>query len=374
MVDFFRARTLSRDRDNEQRSLGGERPCISAPTCGRRSPVLIGLVAVAFGYPWADSARAIVVALVICVAGWRSGRRTIDTLTDTHRPAPPTKVTPDRFEHPGCGRGGTGARAAGWRHVVRRSQCGGTEPHAATRPRQNHQRPRSKVLCHAEFPKAETASQYRARALDDETGTGARHGHRAQPSTPRPCIVTVQSIAGKLSVSLDLELDGNLSLGHAARWCALERGATNLGPDVEELRFTSKAPATERPRGHRRACGTCRGSARDAWNLPQELRDSCAATCTRSACARRRRDREFPRMPIPTPVSVHGKVDPNSGTPATAALSVDKTGDRTRRAARVTRIRANRDARWLRPLRLAKNLAKALRFRGDQSVRNSVGD
>src|SRR5262249_29390108 len=32
---------------------------------------------------WADSAAAVVVAVFICVAGWRLGRRTIDTLTDT---------------------------------------------------------------------------------------------------------------------------------------------------------------------------------------------------------------------------------------------------------------------------------------------------
>src|SRR5207302_4579511 len=45
--------------------------------------VLIGLAAVALGYPLADSAAAMVVAVYICLAGWRLGRRTIDTLTDT---------------------------------------------------------------------------------------------------------------------------------------------------------------------------------------------------------------------------------------------------------------------------------------------------
>ena len=45
--------------------------------------VLIGLGAVWLGYPWADSAAAVIVAVFICIAGWRLGRRTIDTLTDT---------------------------------------------------------------------------------------------------------------------------------------------------------------------------------------------------------------------------------------------------------------------------------------------------
>ena len=45
--------------------------------------VLIGLGGLRLGYAWADSAAAIVVALFVCLAGWRLGRRTIDTLTDT---------------------------------------------------------------------------------------------------------------------------------------------------------------------------------------------------------------------------------------------------------------------------------------------------
>jgi divalent metal cation (Fe/Co/Zn/Cd) transporter len=45
--------------------------------------VLAGLIAVDFGHPWADSAAAIIVAVFICIAAWRLGRRTVDTLTDT---------------------------------------------------------------------------------------------------------------------------------------------------------------------------------------------------------------------------------------------------------------------------------------------------
>jgi divalent metal cation (Fe/Co/Zn/Cd) transporter len=45
--------------------------------------VLIGLVGVHFGFVWADSAAALLVAILVCSAGWRLGRRTVDTLTDT---------------------------------------------------------------------------------------------------------------------------------------------------------------------------------------------------------------------------------------------------------------------------------------------------
>ena len=57
--------------------------CISAPICGRRSRCWSGFAPSRLGYPWADAAAAIVVAVFICIAGWRLGRRTIDTLTDT---------------------------------------------------------------------------------------------------------------------------------------------------------------------------------------------------------------------------------------------------------------------------------------------------
>src|SRR5262249_56560743 len=45
--------------------------------------VLTGLSGVALGHAWADAAAPIVVAGFICIAGYRLGRRTIDTLTDT---------------------------------------------------------------------------------------------------------------------------------------------------------------------------------------------------------------------------------------------------------------------------------------------------
>ena len=37
----------------------------------------------AFRPAWADTAAALAVAVLVCIAGWRLGRRTIDTLTDT---------------------------------------------------------------------------------------------------------------------------------------------------------------------------------------------------------------------------------------------------------------------------------------------------
>ncbi|MDR0788511.1 MAG: cation-efflux pump [Gemmatimonadota bacterium] len=45
--------------------------------------VLLGLVAALFGFKYGDAIAAIGIALFIAIAGWRLGRRTIDTLLDT---------------------------------------------------------------------------------------------------------------------------------------------------------------------------------------------------------------------------------------------------------------------------------------------------
>ena len=54
---------------------------------------MIGLVGVHFGLAWADSVAALAVASLVCVAGWRLGKRTIDTLTDVAPPGAAAKVT-----------------------------------------------------------------------------------------------------------------------------------------------------------------------------------------------------------------------------------------------------------------------------------------
>jgi cation diffusion facilitator family transporter len=45
--------------------------------------VLLGLIAALFGFKYGDALAAVGVALFIAIAGWRLGRRTVDTLLDT---------------------------------------------------------------------------------------------------------------------------------------------------------------------------------------------------------------------------------------------------------------------------------------------------
>src|SRR6476646_7781025 len=83
VVDFFRARLLYRvAHDTASEALEADALHFGSDMWSSFA-VLIGLGGVAFGFPWADSAAAVIVALLVCLAGWRLGRRTIDTLTDT---------------------------------------------------------------------------------------------------------------------------------------------------------------------------------------------------------------------------------------------------------------------------------------------------
>ena len=83
VIDFFRARTLYRVA-SETSSEALEADALHfGSDMWSSCAVLAGLAAVSLGYQWANSAAAAVVAVFICVAGWRLGRRTIDTLTDT---------------------------------------------------------------------------------------------------------------------------------------------------------------------------------------------------------------------------------------------------------------------------------------------------
>src|SRR5262245_10378155 len=83
VVDFFRARLLSRvAHETASEALEADALHFSSDMWSSLA-VLAGLGGVALGYQWADSAAAVVVAVFVCIAGWRLGRRTIDTLTDT---------------------------------------------------------------------------------------------------------------------------------------------------------------------------------------------------------------------------------------------------------------------------------------------------
>src|SRR5262245_18860247 len=101
VVDFLRARALYRvARETSSEALEADALHFGSDMWSSAA-VLAGLGAVALGYPWADSAAAIVVAVFICIAGWRLGRRTVETLTDTAPPGSADTVTAIATRVPG---------------------------------------------------------------------------------------------------------------------------------------------------------------------------------------------------------------------------------------------------------------------------------
>src|SRR5689334_15234779 len=76
VIDFFRARALSQTaKKTSSHALEADALHFSSDLWSSLA-VLVGLIGVRFGLPWADSAAALLVALLVCIAGWRLGKRT----------------------------------------------------------------------------------------------------------------------------------------------------------------------------------------------------------------------------------------------------------------------------------------------------------
>jgi cation diffusion facilitator family transporter len=232
VVDFFRARMLYKvAHETTSEALEADALHFSSDLWSSLA-VLIGLAGIALGFKWADAAAALVVAILVLFAGWRLARRTIDTLLDTAPPGVADQVTriarrvpgvvaidavrvrqvgPDQFVELNVSVSRTMPidRVASLKEAVTRAVC-------------------------AELPKAQISIVTEPRALDNETildrvmviarnrGLAVHH-------------VTVHAIGEKLSVSLDLEVEGSLTLGAAHEIAdGLELAITDeLGADVE---------------------------------------------------------------------------------------------------------------------------------------------
>jgi cation diffusion facilitator family transporter len=232
VVDFFRARLLYRvAHETASEALEADALHFGSDMWSSLA-VLVGLGGVALGFQWADSAAALVVALFVCLAGWRLGRRTIDTLTDTApagsaqtviRAASKVRgvVAVDRVR----------VRPAGDKIFV--------EVVAAvsrTLPLDRVEAVKANVAdaIRAEIPRAEVVVTTAPRAVDTES-VQERVMVIARNRALAVHHVTVHDIHGRLSVSLDLEVDHKLALGAAHDIAdGLEAALREeLGPEVE---------------------------------------------------------------------------------------------------------------------------------------------
>ena len=232
VVDFFRARLLYRVA-SETASEALEADALHFGSDMWSSiAVLIGLGGVVLGFQWADSAAAIVVALFVCLAGWRLGRRTIETLTDTAPAGSADTVRRVAARVRGVvALDGVRVRPAGDKLFV---EIVAAVSRALPLDRVEAVKTHVADAIRAEMPRAEVIVTTAPRALDSET-VQERVMVIARNLALAVHHVTVHDIGGRLSVSLDLEVDRKLALGSAHDIAdALEMALhEELGPAVE---------------------------------------------------------------------------------------------------------------------------------------------
>ena len=194
--------------------------------------VLIGLGGVRFGLWWADSVAALVVAALVCIAGWRLGRRTIDTLTDVAPAGAAEQITAAAAKVPGVVRvGQVRARAVGEKTFIDLAVAV-----SRTMPLDRVSALKEAVAAaiRERMAGAETTVTTDPVALNNETVVD-RVMVIARNRALAVHHVTVHDLKDRLAVSLDLEVDGKLSLreAHAIADSLESAIAAELGTGVE---------------------------------------------------------------------------------------------------------------------------------------------
>jgi cation diffusion facilitator family transporter len=242
LVDFFRARTLRRvAKETSSEALEADALHFSSDMWSSVA-VLAGLAGVSLGFAWADATAAIVVAAFIGIAAFRLGKRTIGTLTDTAPEGVSERVTAIARQVPGVVTvERVRARPAG---AVLFVDLGVGVSRTLPQDRVSAIKDRLTREIRAELPTAEITITTEPRALDDET-VRERVMMIARNRGLAIHHVAVQTIAGRLSVSADLEVDATMALvaAHDVASRLEEAIREELGPEVEVETHIEPLPA-----------------------------------------------------------------------------------------------------------------------------------
>lgn len=232
VVDIVRAHTLLRiARETGSQALEADALHFSSDLVSS-TLVLAGLIAAAFGYHQGDLLAAIGVAVFIGIAGYRLGKRTIDTLMDAVPRGLSERVRAITADVGGVAHvDGVRVRAVG-PEIFAEVAIGV----ARTLPLDRVSEIKDAVTAalRAEFQGASVVVTTSPVALDDET-IMERILHVASLMRRPVHHITIQRLGQRLSVSLDLEVDGRMPLreGHAIA-SELEREIEReLGQGVE---------------------------------------------------------------------------------------------------------------------------------------------
>ena len=231
-VNFWRARALHRTaRETRSQALAADALHFASDVLGSIA-VIIGLVLTGLGYPWGDSVAAIAVAVMISILGLRLGRSTIETLLDRAPQGVAEKATAAIASVPGVvDVERLRARMVGPTHFIDAiAKVPRTYPIDRVEAiKKAAQDAVSKVLGDADLtftavPVARDNESVRERIMVIARNSGLAVHH-----------VTVHDLGGRLTVCIDLEVDGDMELS-AAHDIAheLERSIReDFGEDVE---------------------------------------------------------------------------------------------------------------------------------------------
>ena len=231
-VNFWRARALNRTaRATRSQALAADALHFASDVLGSIA-VIIGLALTGLGYAWGDSAAAIAVAVMISMLGLRLGRSTIETLLDRAPDGASQKAIAAIRAVPGVvGVERLRVRMVGPTHFIDAiAKVPRTYPIDRVEAiKKNAQAAVTEALGDADLtftavPVARDNESVRERIMVIARNSGLAVHH-----------VTVHDLGGKLTVSIDLEVDGDMDLTAAHDIAhGLERSIhEDFGEDVE---------------------------------------------------------------------------------------------------------------------------------------------
>ncbi|MCP8937719.1 cation-efflux pump [Alsobacter sp. SYSU M60028] len=232
VVDFFRYRALMRvAKETRSDALAADALHFSSDLVSS-TLVLIGLGATKFGFAQGDTLAAVGVALFIGVAGYRLGKRTLNTLVDAAPAGTAEQMRAIAAETPGIvAVESVRVRPAG-AHVFAEIVVSVARTLPLDRVLAIKQRLAEAI--EVAIPEASVSVTANGVALDEETVLERVLLIAARRRVPVHH-VTVQDLGGRRSVSLDIEVDGRMSLGAAHTVASRFETAIReeLGPDTE---------------------------------------------------------------------------------------------------------------------------------------------
>jgi cation diffusion facilitator family transporter len=231
-VNFWRARALHRTaRETKSQALAADALHFASDVLGSVA-VIIGLALTGLGYAWGDAVAAIAVAVMIALLGLRLARSTVETLLDRAPEGAAEKATAAIRSVPGVvGVERLRVRMVGPTHFIDAiANVPRTYPIDRVEAiKRTAQAAVSRALGDADLtftavPVARDNESVRERIMVIARNSGLAVHH-----------VTVHDLGGKLTVSIDLEVDGNMALTAAHDVAQeLERNIReDFGDDVE---------------------------------------------------------------------------------------------------------------------------------------------